>query len=127
MTFSRYARLYFLPTAFIASPFDRDGEVQRLAGGLLWFSAYEVIAVEAGKRVGSRLVPVGGICAFVDGLDDDQADAARRTIARITAARPAIQLGERTLRLDQPQVMLILNMTPDSFSDGGAHGDDPVR
>jgi len=30
-----------------------------------------------------------------------------------------LQLGDRTIRLDQPQVMAILNTTPDSFSDGG--------
>jgi dihydropteroate synthase len=34
-----------------------------------------------------------------------------------------LQLGERTIRLDQPQVMGILNATPDSFSDGGQFGD----
>jgi len=125
MTFSRYARLYFLPTAFIASPFGRDGEVTRLAGGLIWFSAFEVIAVDAGARVASRLVPVCEIDDFIAGLAADQAEAARRTIGRITALRPPMQLGERTLRLDQPQIMLILNMTPDSFSGGGDHLDNP--
>ncbi|WP_340313364.1 dihydropteroate synthase [Rhizorhabdus argentea] len=125
MTIPRYARLYFLPTAFVASPFGHDGVVARLAGGLVWFSAYEVIAVEGGERVTTRLVPVGAIDEFLAGLADDQADAARLTISRITAPRPALQLGARTLRFDQPQVMLILNMTPDSFSDGGAHADDP--
>jgi dihydropteroate synthase len=35
-------------------------------------------------------------------------------------------LGERVLRLDQPLVAGILNVTPDSFSDGGAHADDPA-
>jgi dihydropteroate synthase len=33
--------------------------------------------------------------------------------------------GARTLRLDQPQVMGILNVTPDSFSDGGVFLDKP--
>jgi dihydropteroate synthase len=32
-------------------------------------------------------------------------------------------MGTRTIRLDQPQVMAILNVTPDSFSDGGKHVD----
>ena len=32
-------------------------------------------------------------------------------------------MGERTIRLDQPQVMGIINATPDSFSDGGAYAD----
>ena len=31
--------------------------------------------------------------------------------------------GERTIRLDQPQVMGIVNVTPDSFSDGGLFAD----
>jgi dihydropteroate synthase len=32
-------------------------------------------------------------------------------------------MGERTIRLDQPQVMGIVNATPDSFSDGGRFAD----
>ena len=37
----------------------------------------------------------------------------------LTGVRKPLQLGDRTIRLDQPQVMGILNTTPDSFSDGG--------
>lgn len=33
----------------------------------------------------------------------------------------ALSLPDRRLSLDRPQVMGILNVTPDSFSDGGAH------
>ena len=57
------------------------------------------------------------------------ADLGERGIAlhaAITAPRPALALGQRTLRFDQPQVAGILNVTPDSFSDGGAHVDDPA-
>jgi dihydropteroate synthase len=42
---------------------------------------------------------------------------------RITSPRTPLQLGERTIRLDQPQVMGIINATPDSFSDGGFYAD----
>jgi dihydropteroate synthase len=41
----------------------------------------------------------------------------------LTASRPPLQLGDRTIRLDQPQVMAIVNATPDSFSDGGQFPD----
>ncbi|MCW4462622.1 dihydropteroate synthase [Sphingomonas sp. BT-65] len=109
------ARLYLRPVQFADSPIERDGEVARLAGGLLWFSAYELIAVENGKRVLQRTIPVGDL------PDDARLQA---LAARITAPRPPLQLGERVLRFDQPQVMGILNMTPDSFSDGGKHLDD---
>jgi dihydropteroate synthase len=126
VTISSDARLYLRPTAFVDAPFGLEGQVARLAGGLLWFSAYEVIAVESGKRVSQSLVPVERIDAFLDGLSPEQSTPARATIARIIAVRPPLMLGERVVRLDQPQVMAILNMTPDSFSDGGAHLDDPA-
>lgn len=34
---------------------------------------------------------------------------------------PQLDCGGRILKLDRPQVMGIVNVTPDSFSDGGAH------
>ncbi len=36
---------------------------------------------------------------------------------------PQLDCGGRVLRLDRPRVMGIVNVTPDSFSDGGAHAD----
>lgn len=111
------ARLYLRPVQFADSPIERDGELARLAGGLGWFSAYELIAVTDGKRVLQRTIPVAD-------LPDDP--RLRAIATRITSPRPALQLGERTLRFDQPQVMGILNVTPDSFSDGGTHGGDPA-
>ena len=36
---------------------------------------------------------------------------------------PQLDCAGRILRLDRPQVMGIVNVTPDSFSDGGAHAD----
>jgi dihydropteroate synthase len=41
----------------------------------------------------------------------------------LTSPRPPLQLGSRTVRLDQSQVMGIVNATPDSFSDGGQFSD----
>ena len=104
-------KTYLRPTAFVDTPVGFDGQVTRLAGGMSFFSAYEVIVVEGCKRVSSTLVPV-------DRMENHPA------IARITAPRPSLVLGTRTIRLDQPQVMGILNMTPDSFSDGGKHDGD---
>lgn len=106
--------LHLLPTQFVASPVHlRDGAAARLAGGMQWFAAYEVR--EDGVR---RTVPVADVATL--------GDRAQQLHARITASRPPLQLGERTLRFDQPLVAGILNVTPDSFSDGGAHADDPA-
>jgi dihydropteroate synthase len=112
----RNARLYLRPVQFADSPIERDGEVARLAGGLVWFSAWELIAVENGRRILQRTIPIADL------PDDERLHA---IAARITAPRVPLTLGERVLRFDQPQVMGILNLTPDSFSDGGKHSDDP--
>lgn len=110
--------LYLRPTAFVDAPFGHDGQVLRLAGGLNWFSAVEIIRTEGGKRVSQHLVPVERLEAELD-------EAGRAILARITAPRPALKSGQRTIRFDQPSVMAILNVTPDSFSDGGRHVGDP--
>lgn len=72
-----------------------------LAGGPLWFD--RVALHEAGAP--PRPLPAGAAPAEV--------------LARLTAPRPAI-CG---LALDRPRIMGILNVTPDSFSDGGRHAD----
>ena len=46
--------------------------------------------------------------------------------ANIGAIRPPLALKDRMIRFDVPQVMGILNMTPDSFSDGGEFLDKPA-
>jgi dihydropteroate synthase len=109
-------RTLIRPTAFVESPFGHDVKVARLAGGLNWFAAVELIGIEGHARVSTELLPVE---ALESRFDDDLAAQWQA----ITAARPALQLGERTIRLDQPQVMAVINATPDSFSDGGQFPD----
>ena len=109
-------RTLLRPTGFVDSPFGHDGKVGRLAGGLNWFASVELLSVENGKRVSTELLRVEGIEAR---FDDDLA----AQWAALTAPRAALQMGERTIRLDQPQVMGIVNATPDSFSDGGQFAD----
>jgi dihydropteroate synthase len=110
------SRTLLRPTGFVDSPFGHDGKVARLAGGLNWFAAVELIHVEGRKRTFTELLPVEGV---EDRFDDDLAAQWQA----LTAPRPPLQLGERTIRLDQPQVMGIVNATPDSFSDGGQFAD----
>ena len=109
-------RTLLRPTAFVDSPFGHDGKVARLAGGLNWFSAVELIQVDGNKRVSTELASVERI----EGRFDDDMAAQWKAL---TATRSLLKLGERTIRLDQPQVMGIVNATPDSFSDGGQFAD----
>jgi dihydropteroate synthase len=118
------AKLYLRPVQFVDSPVDRDGEVARLAGGMQWFSAYELTAIVEGTRVARQTVPVAELENVAGEIDSGEQLLALGE--RISAPRAPLQLGSRTLRFDQPQVMGILNITPDSFSDGGRHVDDPA-
>jgi len=109
-------RTLLRPTAFVDSPFGHDGRVARLAGGMTWFPAVELISVDGHSRVSTELVQVEGIESRFD-------EAMAEQWLALTAARPALHIGERTIRLEQPQVMGIVNATPDSFSDGGQFSD----
>jgi len=113
------SHVYLRPTAFVDAPFGLDGQVARLANGFLFFSAVEAIRMEGGRPT-IELIPVAGIEAALPRLGARAEQAWRNLIA----ARAPLRLGERVVRLDQSQVMGIVNVTPDSFSDGGRH-DDP--
>jgi len=106
------ARTLIRPTAFVDSPFGHDGKVARLAGGLNWFAAVELLGVEGQRRISAELVSVSEL----EGRLDDQLTL---QWSALTGPRAPLQLGDRVVRLDQPQVMGIINVTPDSFSDGG--------
>jgi dihydropteroate synthase len=111
-------RHYLRPTAFVDSPFGHDGKVARLAGGMLWFAAVERVTMDGNRRIASELVPVERV---EEGLEPGS--GARRAWENLTSPRPPLRLRERVVRLDQPQVAGILNVTPDSFSDGGRFDD----
>ncbi len=86
---------YFRPIAM--TDLARPSDALPLAGGWCWFNRVEVL---------SRAAPPRVIAAR------DLPDASR---LRLTAPRPAFS----GLPLDRPRLMGILNVTPDSFSDGG--------
>jgi dihydropteroate synthase len=106
----RGAKLYLRPEGFVDTPVGNDGQVARLAGTMLWHMAWELI-VDNGGRVARALVPVSE--------QGSLPDEAAPILERLSAPRPPIRLRERVIRFDQPQAAGIVNVTPDSFSDGG--------
>ena len=113
---------YLRPTGFIESPQQHDGASARLAGGMLWFTQIEVID-KTGAATTRELVDLRGWDSFVGGMPTDKQSRCNLLYGRMTSPRALLTMGERTIRLDQPQVMGIINMTPDSFSDGGKNPD----
>ena len=77
----------------------RPAGAYTLAGGWLWFDRLEVLS----RSAAPRLIPA--------------AEAPPEVLARLTAPRAPIA----GLDMGRPQIMGILNTTPDSFSDGGSY------
>ena len=118
-------RVYLRPIGFAESPQSEEGGAVRLVGGLVYASRFAVIVRESGRIVSRVHTSADDIAKALAQLPDDLAAQAEVQWANLRLAHPPLQCGTRTIRLDQPLVMGILNVTPDSFSDGGKFLDDP--
>ncbi|MEJ2227371.1 MAG: dihydropteroate synthase [Alphaproteobacteria bacterium] len=85
----------------------REGQALPLAGGPAAFSAIEIIEGAPGST--TRKI------ALARDIAASSETSIRETLARITAPRKAFA----GVAMDRPQIMGIVNVTPDSFSDGG--------
>jgi dihydropteroate synthase len=120
-------KLYIQPLTFAPSPQAFAGDAVRLAGGMAYAREFAVIIRRDGKIAERAVATAERIDDVLAQLPDELGPEAEAQWANLRLAHPPLQLGERTIRLDQPQVMGILNVTPDSFSDGGKFLDDPVE
>ena len=97
---------------------DGPGAI-RLAGTMVYASRFALTVREEGRVTHRR---VFGVSEAADALAEPGGTLAREAEqqwANLQKVHAPLQLGERTVRLDQPQIMGVLNVTPDSFSDGG--------
>ncbi|MBQ95343.1 MAG: dihydropteroate synthase, partial [Actinobacteria bacterium] len=114
-------RIYIRPIGFVPGPQSEHGNAIRLAGGMVYASRFAVILRREGQIAERWLAAPDTMAEVLGQLPDAVGAEAEAQWSNLTLAHPPIELGARTVRLDQPQVMGILNVTPDSFSDGGAH------
>lgn len=112
---------YLRPIALADSPQSEEGEALRLAGGMVYASRFALIERSEGKVTARSRYSLPELRAALPDLPA----AVQAQFENLQRAHAPLQCGARTVRLDQPQVMGILNVTPDSFSDGGQFMDDP--
>ncbi|MBI1403576.1 MAG: dihydropteroate synthase [Porphyrobacter sp.] len=113
--------VYLHPLTLVSGPQAVDGDAVRLGGSMAYAHEFALVLRREGA-VAERIVAApSGIEAAIARLPEGAAREAERQWANLRKVHAPLQLGARTVRLDQPQVMGILNVTPDSFSDGGAH------
>ena len=116
---------YLRPIALTESPQAEAGEAVRLAGGMVYASRFALIVREGGQVTARIRASAAEMDGAIERLPAGLVDTAQDQWTALRMAHTPLQCGARTVRLDQPQVMGILNVTPDSFSDGGKFMDDP--
>lgn len=118
-------QVYIRPVGTTPAPQAEDGKATRLAGGMVYASRFAVILRRDGVVAERWLASTETMPDVLRQLPAECAAEAEAQWSALRFAHPALELGKRTIRLDQPQVVGILNVTPDSFSDGGKFLDDP--
>ena len=69
------ARTLIRPTAFVDAPFGHDGKVARLAGGLTFFTAVELLNIEGNRRVARHVRQLLDHLAIDGRLTDEDLEA----------------------------------------------------
>ena len=121
-------RLYIYPIALVSSPQAEAGAggfgAVRSGGGLVWASHFALLRRRDGRIVSRQPVAAAAMPAAIARLPDQLAEDGMGQWAGLTRTHPPLLCGAHAVPLDRPQIMGILNVTPDSFSDGGRHGGD---
>lgn len=111
-------RLYVAPAGIVsgktAAAAIASGQAWSLAGGPLAFSSCSVILREA-DQLTEAAAPFGAVLDWSESEGPDVARHVGGLLSALGKARPTFA----GLDLSRPRVMGIVNVTPDSFSDGG--------
>jgi len=103
----------------LGAPEDLPPESPALAGGARHFGRLAVTWRENGAVVAREQLRPGDLVEALAARDPGLVQAGRRRLLSLCAAR-APWAG---LALDRPRIMAVINVTPDSFSDGGERFD----
>ncbi|MFZ5790402.1 MAG: dihydropteroate synthase [Pseudomonadota bacterium] len=112
------ARLYLQPVGLVTGAVARvmiaDGRACAVAGGPLAATAGEV-AIRTGNRIRRIVIGMAELSGWAEQSEVPAAARLRTLLQRIEAPRHGPS--------DGPRLMGVVNVTPDSFSDGGEHLD----
>ena len=117
-------RVYMRPlglTDRASSPAGDDGAPTLLAGGPLGFNRVELIT-RANRAVGGPVLHPGRVRALAGRAGPIRSDSIAADFEALSRRRAPVA----GLALDAPLIMGVINVTPDSFSDGGRFAD-PAR
>lgn len=119
-----YLRPLALTSGSDAAVLVAAGSALPLAGPGMAFSACEVALREAAAGITRGLLPAPELLRWRDGLNQTTRARIDARLDLLARPRPPLDLGAGTvLDFSRTAVMGVLNVTPDSFSDGGRFTD----
>lgn len=118
--------LRLLPTGLVSGPaalaLCESGDGLALAGGPFAFTHARISGAHAPAEAdGGAPIPVDALLRWVRQAAREGDDGPAELIARSSRPRPAIAGLSLSGAGARPRIMGVCNVTPDSFSDGGAH------
>jgi dihydropteroate synthase len=112
-------RLWLRPLGLLCGVAAADaiasGRARPLVGGVCAFTLISALSLGTGRRPASATVSIAELNAWIVGPGARFAGRVREQMARLSTPRQAWA----RVALDRPIIMGVLNVTPDSFSDGG--------
>lgn len=113
------SRIYLHPLGLVAGDdaavLCARGRARPLAGGATAFTAVRLSWRGGDGAIHHRLVPCDGLDEAIAAAGAEAGERLRRSLRQLSRSRPSLA----GVALDRPRVMGVLNVTPDSFSDGG--------
>jgi dihydropteroate synthase len=112
-------RLWLRPLGLLCGAAAADaiasGRARPLVGGVCAFTLISALSLGTDRRPASVTVSIAELNAWIVGPGARFAGRVREQMARLSTPRQAWA----RVALDRPIIMGVLNVTPDSFSDGG--------
>lgn len=117
------AQIYLRPVGFLYGAEAVQALDARLAWPLAGAAAVTFTMLEATATGTTVLISPQGWADWLAALDDRLSKAAEEILARLTGRREHFDNIISNARTSHPLLMGIVNVTPDSFADGGEHPD----
>lgn len=103
-----------------ASKACKSGVAMPLAGPALAFTTLKIIFRQGTDKRGEHIVSVARLGDYLEGLNENDRVQISHLLEKISASRDLSHLCAGDMaHIEQPLIQGILNVTPDSFSDGG--------
>lgn len=112
-------RVYVCPISCGPVKQFKGGAYFKIGNGLIGANSLKIIHRKDDQTLRTHHCTVETVLDVIQSLPITIRDEAMAQWVGLRSKRADLQIGRRCLSIDSPKIMGILNMTPDSFSDGG--------